>query len=148
MITIKEISGVYKARTIEGINEDRILDGPSKVSSLFVELFGDVTEEHFVTFYLNSKNKLIAFGIISKGTVSETIVHPREIFKLALLANASSIIISHNHPSGMVDPSPQDIQVTTKLKQCGELLGIALLDHVIVNTETKSFYSMKECGNF
>ena len=111
-------------------------------------MFGDATEEHFVAFYLDTKNKLVAFGIISKGTVSETLVHPREIFKLALLANASRMIISHNHPSGDITPSNEDKAVTTKLKQCGDLMGIAVFDHVIVNTENRSFLSMQEEGHF
>lgn len=147
MITVKEIAGVYRTKQIEGISTDRILDAPSRVAHLFTELFGDATEEHFVTFYLNNKNKLVAYGLISKGTINETLVHPREIFKLAFLSNASTVLFAHNHPSGVVAPSREDVSVTKRLVEAGKLLGVPCIDHVVVNTENKSFYSIRENGD-
>jgi DNA repair protein RadC len=90
-------------------------------------------KEVFVVFCLDSANQIISREIISIGILNSTIVHPREIFRTAILRNANSIIISHNHPSGNLEPSNEDIKITTQIKKAGEIIGIKLLDHVIIS---------------
>jgi len=97
-------------------------------------------KEHFVVFYLNSRNQEIKREIISVGTVSASLVHPREVFEGAIKNNASSIIVAHNHPSGDTAPSQDDTEVTKKLVLAGKILDIKIIDHVIVtDKEFKSF---------
>ena len=100
--------------------------------------------EHLVALYLNARNHLIEKQIISIGSVTEGIVHPREVFSPALKLNAVHIILSHNHPSGDPSPSLDDIAITKRLIKAGKLLGIELLDHVIVSKE--NHYSFREKG--
>ena len=93
-------------------------------------------KEHFVTFYLDTQNNLIEWQIISVGTLSSSLVHPREVFEPAIRHSAATIIVAHNLPSDTLEPSPEDIDVTLRLKNAGDILGIHLVDHVIV-TATK-----------
>src|SRR3990167_7596384 len=98
-------------------------------------------KEHFVIFFLDTKNQEIRREIISVGTLNASIVHPREVFEPAITASASQIIIAHNHPSGNLEPSEEDIEVTRQLIQAGKILGINLLDHVIVSSS--HYYSFQ-----
>jgi len=88
--------------------------------------------EHVVTLALDGKNRVLGFEIVSIGTLTASLVHPREVFKAAILANAAAIIVAHNHPSGDPTPSAEDRAITQRLKDAGELLGIRLLDHVVL----------------
>lgn len=99
-------------------------------------------KEHVVIFYLDSKNQIIKRSIISIGTVNASMVHPREVYEAAISHNATQIIIAHNHPSGDLTPSPEDIQVTKRLSEAGKILGIELLDHIIVTKD--HFLSLKK----
>ncbi len=92
----------------------------------------DSKKEHFVVFYLDARSQKIQREIISIGTLTESLVHPREVFEPAIKNNASEIIVAHNHPSGSLIPSESDIDVTKKLVHAGKILGIPLLKHVIV----------------
>ena len=105
----------------------------------------DEMQECFYVLYLNPKKEVISEKLLFKGTVNFSIVHPREIFKEAYLVGATSIICIHNHPSGNVYPSKQDIEVTERLKMVGELMGILIDDHVIVGEE--KYYSFFENEN-
>ena len=89
-------------------------------------------KEHLVVFYLDVRNQIIKKETVSIGILDTNLVHPREVFQNAISNNASSIIVAHNHPSGTTEPSDADIAVTKRLQECGKLLGIELLDHVIV----------------
>ncbi len=100
--------------------------------------------EKFGFFSLNSKNAIIGLHIIGVGTLNATLVHPREIFKAAILNNAASIILFHNHPSGNPNPSPEDILLTSNLVAAGNLLQIPILDHIIIGEY--EFLSLKEKG--
>lgn len=102
----------------------------------------DNKKEHFVVFYLDSRNQEIQREIISIGTLNESLVHPREVFEPAIRNSAAQIIIAHNHPSGNTDPSEEDIRITAKLVEAGKLLGIELFDHIIVTKE--NFLSMNK----
>jgi len=99
--------------------------------------------EEFHSVYLNTKNEIIGMEMISKGTLNASLVHPREVFKGALLANANALILAHNHPSGNVEPSSADRQVTALLVNAGNILDVKILDHVIIGSKSR-FYSFKE----
>ncbi|KOS62234.1 DNA repair protein RadC [Lysinibacillus sp. FJAT-14222] len=94
---------------------------------------------------LNTKNNVIAVHRCHVGSLNASLVHPREVFKSAILNNASSVIVAHQHPSGDIAPSKEDINVTKRLAEAGKLLGIKVLDHLVVNSDT-SFTSLKERG--
>jgi DNA repair protein RadC len=104
-----------------------------------------MSKEHFVGLYLNTRNRLLARETISVGSLNASIVHPREVFEPALRHRAASLIVAHNHPSGETDPSLEDLQLTRRLVEVGEILGITLLDHVIVGAS--GFTSLKENGH-
>src|SRR5277367_323887 len=103
-------------------------------------------EEVFVSVHLNAKNEVLGLHEVSHGTLSESLVHPREVFKAALLANSYAIIVCHNHPSGgSIKPSLDDINITRQLIQSGKLLGVSVIDHLIVAPKSiEDFYSFKE----
>ncbi len=99
-------------------------------------------KEHFVVFYLDSRNQEIRREIISIGTLNESLVHPREVFEGAIKNNAVSIIIAHNHPSGDLEPSQADNEITKKLIQAGKILDIRVVDHVVVSNDAGCFKSI------
>jgi len=101
-------------------------------------------KEHFVAFYLNARNSLIKKEIISVGTLTTTLVHPREVFHPAVKYSAARILVCHNHPSGDSEPSAEDLALTRRLRQAGDILGIELVDHIIVAKH--GFCSLKERG--
>lgn len=101
-------------------------------------------QEVFGILILNTKNKVVAVHEISRGSLNASIVHPREVYKAAILHNASSIICFHNHPSGDPKPSKEDIEITQTLVEAGEILGIKVLDHIIIGDE--EYISLKEKG--
>jgi DNA repair protein RadC len=92
----------------------------------------DMPKEFFVVAHMNTKNDIISHEITSVGILDASIIHPREVFKTAILQNSSRIILIHNHPSGDPAPSDEDLRITTKFKEAGELLGIEVLDHIII----------------
>lgn len=105
-------------------------------------------QEVFAVLLLDTKNKVNMVTEISRGTLNESIVHPREVFKAAVLANAAAIICLHNHPSGDLHPSYADIQLTKRLVKAGEVLSITVLDHIIVGGDNDhAYYSMRECNS-
>jgi len=108
----------------------------------FVEPLRIYSEEHFVCFHLNAKNAVSGFQIVSHGTISASLVHPREVYKAAILSNAHAIIVAHNHPAGSTTPSREDFETTEQLIKAGELMGVPLLDHVIVTAS--DLCSMRE----
>lgn len=122
----------------------RRIHKPQDAADLFRQFVGDCDREAFCILCLNTKNEPTAIHLVSTGTLNASLVHPRETFKLAILANSAAIIACHNHPSGHADPSPQDIELTERLRKSGCLLGIDLLDHIILGHGC--FISMKEKG--
>lgn len=103
-----------------------------------------LTQEHFVVLGLNVKNQILFRETVFIGSLNASIVHPRETFKQLIRRSCASLIVAHNHPSGNPSPSPEDIEVTQRLKEAGSIVGIELLDHVIIGAE--SFISLKEKG--
>jgi DNA repair protein RadC len=104
-----------------------------------------VDREHFLGLYLNSANGLITVYTVSVGTLNASLVHPREVFKMALMVNAASVIVAHNHPSGNAEPSSEDVALTRQLVEAGQILGIPLHDHIII-TEENGYTSFAERG--
>jgi DNA repair protein RadC len=113
------------------LRNSEILDEPEKIVDLLSDI-RDKKQEHFVVLTLDGANRLIEKRTVSIGTLDSSLVHPREVFADAITDRAASIAVAHNHPSGDLEVSPQDIEITKRLKESGELLGIRLLDHIIV----------------
>lgn len=121
--------------------------GAAEIHAGFKDYFAPLDREHFVVMCLDNKNHMAGFHVVSVGSVAMSIVHPREVFKVALLANASGIILMHNHPSGDPTPSTEDTEITRRLRQCAELFGMRLLDHVIFgDASTRPYVSMVDDG--
>jgi DNA repair protein RadC len=106
-------------------------------------------QEAFTVLCLNTRNRLIAGGIVTIGLVDSTLTHAREVFKKAIECQASALVLCHNHPSGDSTPSAEDIKLTKQLIQAGQIIGIKVLDHVIVSNKSDSgrgFTSLRESG--
>ena len=119
------------------VSERPIIDSAEKA----VELLGDIRskkQEYFVCLTLDGANRLIAKRVISIGTLTASLVHPREVFAEAITDRAASIIVAHNHPSGNLEPSIADKEVTERLRQAGEILGIDLLDHILITEKSNA----------
>ncbi|MBN1278575.1 MAG: DNA repair protein RadC [Chlorobium sp.] len=123
-------------------NEHRKIQSAGDVFEYMVGRIPDETKEHLFVLHLNTKNRVIRHEQVSVGTLNASLIHPREVFKSAIRESAHSIILVHNHPSGDVEPSNADRQVTGILKRAGSLLQIELLDHVIVGKE--NWFSFRE----
>jgi DNA repair protein RadC len=107
------------------------------------EFLEGADREHFVVMTLDTKHIVTGLHVVSIGTLSATAVHPREVFKVALLANAAAVILGHNHPSGDPTPSAEDVDLTRRLVEAGRLVGIEVLDHVIVGDDVQ-YVSLRE----
>ena len=114
--------------------EGTVITSPARISELLDEVFelASLPEEAFVLICLDTKHKVIGTFKVSTGSLNASIVHPREVYKRAVVCNSHAIVVAHNHPSGNPTPSQEDIGVTQRLKEAGDILGIHLLDHVIV----------------
>ncbi len=134
---VKEGSLLYKNRTVHS---------PQNGFDLMKQFLGDVDREHFIVMCLDTKNQPTSLNICHIGSLNSSLVHPREVFKPAILSNAASIMVGHNHPSGNPEPSEADIMMTKRLEEAGDLMGIRLLDHLIIGEDT--YISLKERGNF
>lgn len=154
LITVKGI-GSSKARQITAILQlAKALIAPSQINytirkpkDVFDLIEPDVrhlTKEHFICLFLNTKNKVICTETISIGSLNAAIVHPREVFRAAIKRCSASLICAHNHPSGDPTPSPEDVNLTKRLINAGEIVGIEVLDHVIIGNP--DFISLKEQG--
>ena len=132
---VKESSFLYQTRTISS---------PKDAYEMIKEQLEGLDREQFIIACLNTKNEPTNISVVSVGTLNKAIVHPREVFKTAILSNAAGIMAFHNHPSGETTPSQQDIQLTNRLYEAGELLSIKLLDHLIIGDGTVT--SFKEKG--
>lgn len=127
----------------KGLGVRPVVSAPGDALSYVVDI-KDQQREHFKTLYLNARNQIVHAELTSIGSLSSAIVHPREVFHWAVQYHAASVILAHNHPSGDVSPSQDDINLTRRLVQAGEILGIDVLDHLIVGPD--DFISLKERG--
>lgn len=117
---------------------------PEDLHPLLREEFRGLDRERFVGLYLDTRHRLTAVETVSVGSLNASLVHPREVFKPAVALSAAAVIVAHNHPSGDAGPSGDDLELTARLDRCGDLLGIALLDHLVVG-ET-DIVSIREYG--
>lgn len=108
------------------------VNGPADAAAFFGRPIADAAREHFVALYLDARNCPIAYSIVSIGTATAALVHPREVFQPAIACGAIRFIVAHNHPSGQASPSREDAEVTRKLRQTGEVVGIELLDSIVI----------------
>ncbi|WP_195617540.1 JAB domain-containing protein [Clostridium paraputrificum] len=122
---------------------NKSINSPSVVYEVLKEYLEGADREKFVLLTLNTKNHITSITTVSVGSLSETTVHPREVFKTAILLNSASIIVCHNHPSGDSTPSKADINVTTRIKEGGKILGIELLDHIIIGDDNYCSFKAK-----
>ncbi|QVK19603.1 DNA repair protein RadC [Mycoplasmatota bacterium] len=118
------------------------IKSPNECADYIAEEVKSLEQEHFIGIYLDTKNRILAKKTLFVGSLNKSLVHPREVFKEALRHGCASIIVVHNHPSGDPTPSTQDISVTKRLMEVGELMGIELLDHLVIGTD--GYISMRE----
>ncbi len=139
---IKLFQAVSERLAKEHIPEKITLNSSRAVADFLQKSIGRENKEHFVILSLDAHNRLIKISNISVGSLNASIVHPREVFKEAIQSSAAQIIIAHNHPSGNLEASPEDVALTRRLEEAAKIFGIELLDHIIV-TKDKHF-SLKE----
>ena len=144
LLTVKSLGPAKATQVMAGfelwrrqfeVSERPIIGSPEKV----VEQLADIRnkkQEYFVCLTLDGANRLIAKRIITIGTLTASLVHPREVFAEAITDRAASVIVAHNHPSGSLTPSTADLEVTKRLRESGELLGITVLDHIILTEKS------------
>lgn len=120
-----------------------VISSPADVEGLLRGRIANLDRENFVAVLLNTKNEVLEVVTVSVGTLSSSLVHPREVFKPAIRASAAGVVLAHNHPSGKVEPSREDREVTRRLCEAAGIIGIEVLDHVILGDES---FSMKEHG--
>ena len=125
------------------INQIKVYSSDS-IYEYYKDKLNDKKQEHFYCVYLDTKNHIIKDKLLFIGTINESLIHPREIFKEAYLLSASSVICVHNHPSGNVNPSNNDIIMTKQLQEVGKILGIKVLDHIIIGKDV--YFSFNDNG--
>ncbi len=140
--------GICEQVRLEMVKEKRIkyketVSQPETAAGILKTVIGNTDRETAVVLCLDAKNKINAINIVSIGTVDATLTHPREVFKAAILSNAVGIIYAHNHPSGDIEPSPEDEAVTKRLIEAGKILGIDLVDSIILGDGFYSFRAEK-----
>ncbi len=140
--TVREVAVRYIGRSRRAPEK---IGNPSQVAAFFRRAIVDDAREHFLAIYLDGRHQALAYRIVSVGTATASLVHPREVFQPAVLLGACAIVLGHNHPSGDPTPSREDREVTDRLSEAGKLLGITLLDHVVFTREGR-FHSFSEAG--
>jgi DNA repair protein RadC len=141
---IKATFELGKRLMAESNDGNPVFFSSSAVHSYFAPRFKNLKKEHFLCLLLDAKSRFIRDVKISEGTLTNSLIHPREAFREAIRESAATVIFVHNHPSGDPTPSRDDIVVTERLKQVGEVIGIAALDHIIIGDG--SYVSLKENG--
>ena len=133
---VRDGSSLYSTNTISC---------PEDAAEIAAKFFEDMSSDReiFAVMLLNTKNRVIGINVVSVGSLTASVVHPREVFKAACLANATNIILTHNHPSGGPAPSKEDINITARLVQAGRLMDIPVLDHIIIGDGTGRSMSFK-----
>lgn len=138
-IRFKQIRAVYETLAVKESVTNYLKAGsrftaPKEVFETFRFLMNE-TREMFLTLHLDGKNKVICMDIVSVGTLNQSLVHPRHVFQSALLSNAAAVLLIHQHPSGDPNPSREDREITRRLQEAGELMGIRVLDHIVIGDD-------------
>jgi DNA repair protein RadC len=107
---------------------------PDRAAEVVMPMLGDLDREACVALVLDTRHRVLGADLVSLGSLDHTFMSPREVYRLSLLANAAAVVVAHNHPSGDVTPSSDDVRVTTRLARAGEIVGVDLLDHLVVAT--------------
>jgi DNA repair protein RadC len=141
---IKACFELGKREDLEPEPKDFNIKNPESVVKAIRSSIKDKAKEHFKLILLNPRNKIIGISTISIGTLNASLVHPREVFKDAIVHSAASVVLAHNHPSGDPEPSEDDIKITNKLVESGKILGIEVIDHIVIGKN--NFCSFKEKG--
>lgn len=123
-----------------------IIKSPKDIFKILKPKIGHFTKEHFIVISCDTRNGIIAMDTVSIGILNASLLHPREVFETAIRRHAATIVLVHNHPSGNPDPSDADIDITRKMHQAGEIIGIGVMDHIIVAKD--SFSSLREMKLF
>jgi len=151
-VTLKAAFTLARLMADELQSEAPLLDTPERVAGLMRERVRFSEVEHFHVLLVNTRRRLLRVEPVSQGTLDTLLVHPREVFRPAIAANAAAILLVHNHPSGDPTPSEADVKVTRDLIRAGQMLKIELLDHVILGRKTverpKDYASLRELGYF
>lgn len=137
------INQIYQKVLLEHPVSTKKICSPTDGVEIVKDLISTADREHLVVLSLSSKYDVLSINICHIGSLNTSIVHPREVFKDAILSNAAAIFIAHNHPSQNIAPSKEDISITQRLVEAGEIIGIEVLDHIIINNKLE-YYSMKE----
>lgn len=135
---------VMLVRDGRGRRDDIVLDTPEAAFAFLRPKFHGLDREHLLRVDLGARNQVLGFETVSIGTLTASLVHPREVFRAAILGCAAGVILAHNHPSGDCSPSSEDRETTRRIKAAGDLLGVPMIDHVIVAGER--FYSFRQAG--
>ena len=147
MEKVKEIVRIkQEVKRGKGKYDSFVIRSPQDAIDLIRDLIGDEDREVFLVLVLNTKNMINAVHRCHVGSLNVSVVHPREVFKSCILNNGASLIVAHGHPSGDPIASSEDIAITKRLKQAGDILGIQLLDHIIVGGNSNKSMSLKERG--
>jgi DNA repair protein RadC len=125
-------------------SSNKKITSPQDVAEIFIPLLRDELKERFIVVCLNSANKIIKHETISIGNLNSSVVHPREVFKVAVDCSSASIILIHNHPSGNPEPSNEDISITKKITEAGKLMDIPVFDHLIIAGEKHTSFVEKK----
>ncbi len=120
----------------------QVINNSADAAELLIKKMRGLDRENFQVMLLNQKKALLGIETVSVGTLNGSMVHPREVFKSAIRRSASTVILAHNHPSGICEPSEQDLLVTQRLKEAGQMIGIDVIDHIIIGEDT--YYSFRE----
>ncbi|HKI77616.1 MAG TPA: DNA repair protein RadC [Ignavibacteriaceae bacterium] len=122
---------------------DKKITSPNEIAEIFIPLLKDELKEKFIVICLNTANKIIKHEVISIGNLNSSVVHPREVFKVAIENSSASIILLHNHPSGNPEPSNEDISITKKIVEAGKMLNIPVFDHLVIAGENFTSFVKK-----
>ncbi len=147
MIRLRELTVRYSVKTDaagQPMEIGRVVTTPRECAIAVATLLADQPVEVFGILCLTTKHRIIAYHEVSRGTLDTTLVHPREVFKAALLANAAAIVLAHNHPSGDPTPSSDDVALTRRLQAAAHVLGIEIVDHIVVGD--RCYASFRELG--
>jgi len=135
-VQVSLVKEVYVSKTVYGCSEAVVQ------CEIIEKELRNSDRGKFICLHFNVKNQIISYEVVSIGSLSSSIVHPREVFKAAILANAASVLFVHNHPSGSIEPSIDDMEITKRLCKSAEILGIGVLDHLIITNN--DYFSFKQ----
>jgi len=139
----KQLLALLASSNLIGEKRDRILKSEDAVKTV-ATVITNWKQENFVAVYLDGANKVIETRLLHLGTLTQSLVHPRELFAPAIELRSAGVIVAHNHPAGTPEPSADDLALTRRLQEAGKLLGIEFIDHVIITADTH--YSFRQSG--